>query len=170
MITKDCKNCEEWIEKDLIYCVGHVPSKTNAIKSLWMFYGNIYAAKDEIYQRIKNTITQGIDSIPNVELAPTKELGRVNRVDPLGITNLRIRGMWQIENPKKVFDYLHHSETKEFDLVCIIPTSKYLQLPQSSRNKIENISNENYSISDEKVKNPNNPAKLIDCKLITYCI
>ena len=23
MITQECKNCEEWTEKDLIYCVGH---------------------------------------------------------------------------------------------------------------------------------------------------
>ena len=33
--------------------------------------------------------------------AETKELGRVNQVDPLGITNLRIRGMWQIETQEK---------------------------------------------------------------------
>jgi hypothetical protein len=123
MITQSCKNCEEWIEKDLIYCVGHTTDTT--LKSLWLVYGNIYAAGHEIYERIKNTISAGIDTIPNVEFAETKELGRVNKVDALGITNLRIRGMWQIQNPRKVFSYLHIPSNKEFELVCIIPTEKY---------------------------------------------
>ena len=89
MITQACRTCEEWIEKDLIYCVGHTTD--DSIKSLWMVYGNIYAANHETYQIIKQKITEGINEIPNVELSETNELGRVNRVDPLGITNLRIR-------------------------------------------------------------------------------
>ena len=76
MITQDCKNCEEWIEKDLIYCVGHTDDEI--VNSLWMVYGNIYAAKHETYQIIKKKITDGINEIPNVELAITNELGRVN--------------------------------------------------------------------------------------------
>lgn len=94
MITQECRTCENWSEKDLIYCVGH--TSDHSINTLWMVYGNIYAAKQETYQIIKQKITDGINQIPNVELAETNELGRVNRVDPLGITNLRIRGMWQI--------------------------------------------------------------------------
>ena len=84
MITQACRTCEEWIEKDLIYCVGHTTD--DRIKSLWMVYGNIYAANHETYQIIKQKITEGINEIPNVELSETNELGRVNRVDPLGIT------------------------------------------------------------------------------------
>jgi len=34
------------------------------------------------------------------------ELGRYNEIDPLKITNLRIRGMYQIKHPREVFDYL----------------------------------------------------------------
>ena len=104
MITKECKECEDWKVKDLIYCVGHTTD--TSVKSLWMVYGSSYAAKHETYQRIKTTISDGIKTIPDVVFADTKELGRVNQVDPLGITNLRIRGMWQIENPRKVFNYL----------------------------------------------------------------
>ena len=88
MITKECKECEDWTVKDLIYCVGHT-TDTN-VKSLWMVYGNSYAAKHETYQRIKTTISKGIETIPDVVFADTKEIGRVNQVDPLGITNLRI--------------------------------------------------------------------------------
>ncbi len=166
MITKECKECEEWTVKDLIYCVGHTTD--TELKSLWVVYGNIFAAKHETYQRIKDTISDGIKTIPDVVFSETKELGRVNQVDPLGITNLRIRGMWQIENPRKVFDYLHKSENKEFELVCIIPNEKYNSFSKESRNKIEGIKNQGFDISEVEVKDPNNPVKLIKCKLITY--
>lgn len=166
MITKECKECENWTSKDLIYCVGHTTD--TELKSLWLVYGNIYAAKHETYQRIKNTISDGIKTIPDVVFSETKELGRVNKVDPLGITNLRIRGMWQIENPRKVFNYLHQTGQSEFEVVCIIPTTKYDSFPTESKQKIESISNKKFTIENVEVKNPNNPAKLIDCKLIKY--
>lgn len=165
MITQECRTCESWTEKDLIYCVGHTTD--DSIKSLWMVYGNIYAAKHETYQVIKQKITDGINEIPNVELAETNELGRVNRVDPLGITNLRIRGMWQIQNPRRVFNYLH-TTGDTFELVAIIPTYKYNSFPTESKNRIENLGNPNIEISDVQVKDPNNPANLIDGKLIVF--
>lgn len=165
MITQECRTCENWIEKDLIYCVGHTTD--DSIQSLWMVYGNIYAAKHETYQIIKQKITDGISEIPNLELAETNELGRVNRVDPLGITNLRIRGMWQIQNPRRVFDYLH-SAGDTFELVAVIPTHKYNSFPTDSKSRIENLGNSSLNILDVQVKNPNNPASLIDAKLIIF--
>lgn len=163
MITQECRTCEYWTEKDLIYCVGHTTD--DAINSLWMVYGNIYAAKHETYQIIKQKITDGINEIPNVELAETNELGRVNRVDPLGITNLRIRGMWQIQNPRRVFNYLH-TTGNTFELVAIIPTTKYNSFPTESKSKIEKLGFTNLNISNVQVKDPNNPANLIDAKLV----
>lgn len=168
MITKECKNCEDWTVKDLIYCVGHTTD--TSLKSLWMVYGNAYAAKHETYQRIRTTISGGIKTIPDVVFAHTTELGRVNQVDPLGITNLRIRGVWQIENPRKVFNYLHEKTDKDFELVCIIPTEKYSSFLKDSRTKIEGLKENGFSIEDKKIKDPNNPAKLIDCKLIKLCV
>ncbi|WP_223443144.1 NgoPII family restriction endonuclease [Polaribacter litorisediminis] len=168
MITKECKECEDWTIKDLIYCVGHTTD--TSVKSLWMVYGNSYAAKHETYQRIKTTISDGIKTIPDVVFADTKELGRVNQVDPLGITNLRIRGMWQIENARKVFNYLHEPTGKDFELVCIIPTEKYNGFPKESKTKLETIKENGFSIEDKHIKDPDNPAKLIDCKLIKLCV
>jgi hypothetical protein len=168
MITSEFRDCEDWEVKDLIYCVGHTTDTD--IKSLWMVYGSSYAAKHETYQRIKTTISDGIKTIPDVVFADTKELGRVNQVDPLGITNLRIRGMWQIENPRKVFNYLHETTDKDFELVCIIPTEKYNSFPNESRSKLEGITENGFSIEDKQIKNPNNPAKLMDCKLIKLCV
>jgi len=168
MITEDCKDCEDWTVKNLIYCVGHTTD--TSLKSLWMVYGSSYAAKHETYQRIKTTISSGIKTIPDVVFADTKELGRVNQVDPLGITNLRIRGMWQIENPRKVFNYLHETTDKDFELVCIIPTEKYFSFPKDSRAKLEGLKEIGFSIEDKQIKDPNNPVKLTYCKLIKLLI
>ncbi len=168
MITQECRDCETWTSKDLIYCIGHTTDEK--LKSLWMVYGSIYAAKHETYQRIKQTISMGINTIPDVEFSETKELGRVNRVDPLGITNLRIRGMWQIQNPRKVFEYLHNSVETEFELVVIIPISKYESFESESISKIESVENRNFGISNVEVNDPNNPANLIECKVIKYSI
>ncbi|MDE4955475.1 NgoPII family restriction endonuclease, partial [Francisella tularensis] len=74
--------------------------------SLWMFYGSIYAAKQETYERIRNTLSDGIKEVPDVVFSETQELGRVNKVDPLGITHLRISGLGQIVDPSKVVGYL----------------------------------------------------------------
>lgn len=168
MIVQECKTCENWTVKDLIYCVGHTSDQR--LHSLWFVYGNIYAAKHQTYQRIKTTISSGINTIPDVEFSETKELGRVNRVDPLGITNLRIRGMWQIQNPRKVFDYLHKATGNDFELVCIIPTHKFNSFPNESKFKLQNLAIDSFSIKDVQVKNPNNPANLINCKLIKFCV
>lgn len=166
MITRECRACEKWTEKDLIYCVGHTSDTT--LCSLWMIYGSIYAAKHEVYERIKNIISEGVKEIPNIIFSQTKELGRVNQIDPLGITNLRIRGMWQIENPRKVFNYIVETKNTHFDLVCIIPLDKYDSFSKTSRAKLESIKDVGLTIQDKKVKDPNNPAKLILCKIIRY--
>jgi hypothetical protein len=168
LIAKGCRECETWEERDIIYAVGHTTDDT--LKSLWFVYGNIYAADHETYELIKNTIKTGVNEIPNVEFADTKELGGVKRVDPLGITNLRIRGMWHIHNPRTVFNYLHTKTDKDFELVCIIPTEKYNSFPKESRAKLEGINENDFSIEDKQIKDPNNPAKLMDCKLIKLLV
>lgn len=110
MLTTACKACDggEWDEKDLIFAVGVV--KNEEIKQLCFVYGEDYAASREIYERIRTQIKNGVLEIPDIEFAETNELGRVNHVDPLGITYLRLRGMWHIENPFRVFRYAY-----EFD-------------------------------------------------------
>ena len=55
MITKSCRECEDWREKDILYVIG-VVAKENILKSLWFVYGDCYAAEKEIYEKIKNTL------------------------------------------------------------------------------------------------------------------
>lgn len=168
MITEACRKSDggNWKEKDLIYSVG-VVDKSGAIKQLCFVYGENYAASHEIYDRIKEQIKNGILEIPSVEFADTNELGRVNRVDPLGITYLRVRGMWHIENPFKVFQYAYvFSKESDFNFLAIMNEGKYLSFPEEDRQKIESING--ITINNSLVKSPDNPANMDRVKVITF--
>lgn len=171
MISAACKSCEKWSVKDMIYAVGTVPKGGGVLSSLAMVYGDDYCADKSVYEKIKNVIKSGVQSIPDVEFAETNELGRVNRVDPLGITYLRVRGMWGIENPFNVFNYLFkRNSNKMFNFMCIINEDKWNTFDNTTEllallGKINGL-----SITDKKIKSPNNPAQLKNVKLITFVI
>ena len=161
MITEECRKCEKgWKEKDIIYTVGIIREKY--LQALCFVYGEDYAASPDTYERIKNAIKNGISEIPNIKFAETTELSRVNRVDPLGITYLRVRGMWGIDIPFEVFKYVTNG--KKF--FAIINEKKYNSFPKQSIELIEKT--KGIVITNHKIKNPNNPAKLKDVKLISF--
>jgi hypothetical protein len=168
LINAYCRDCETWDEKDIIYTVGHIPKNSKVLSSLWMIYGNIYAADEDVYTGLKSIITDSIQANQDINFSETNELGRVNFVDPLKITNMRIRGMWLLQPPVKVFDYRYTYDARlKFQLVAIIPEKKYYSFPESSRKMIEGGNIEYLDINSVEIKNPNNPVNMVLCKLIT---
>lgn len=171
MITKACQECETWVKKDIIYVIGVV--KNNFLSNLCMVYGVDFAASEEIYQKIKTVISEGVNSIQGVEFSETKELGRVNKVDPLGITYLRVRGMWGIENPLKVYNYIYQEDkSKNLNFMALINNEKYASFKNEDREQLEQLAKErqDLNIIDVEIRTPDNPAQLKKAKLITYCI
>ncbi len=169
MITKACKACEEWSVKDMLYAIGYV--KQSNLKSLWLVYGDCFCAEKETYERIKDTISNGINTIADVEFTETKELGKVKKVDPLGITDLRIRGMWHIENPNKIFSYIYeYDESKDFQLICLMTREKYDSFSSEDREAVERLGVDGVEVLDVKVKSPDNPVKLVEAKLLVFKI
>ena len=100
----------------------------------------------------------------DLEFSETKELGRVNKVDPLGITNLRIRGMWTIQNPLKVYKELFGLNGNGFQLFALMRKSKYDSFPKEDKTAIEKETG--ITLKDVKIQDPDNPAKQILAKLI----
>lgn len=164
-ITEACKTCEKWEIKDIIYAVGVTNDKN--LTNLWLVYGDCYAASKETYQRIGEKIKNGVLEIPDIEFSETKELGRMNKVDPLGITNLRIRGMWHIDNPLKVFKEIHTiNESNSFSLSCIMREEKFDSFCKEDKIKIRE--QKDIFVTKIEIKNPDNPAQLLSAKLITF--
>ncbi len=169
MISADCRKCEDWIEKDLVYAIG--VTKDKKLNLLWLIYGDCYAASQDYYTRIKNTIATGVSTIEDVQFSQTKELGRVNKVDPLEITYLRIRGMWGIKNPLDVYNYLNlYDSDTTFQVIAIMKETKYLSFPIVSRNTLESLvsSDRNLSINLQNIKSPDNPEQVIPARIINY--
>ena len=84
---------------------------------------------------------------------------------------MRVRGMWGIENPWRVFDYVYNRDMKKrFNFMCIINNTKWATF--DNKNELIKLSeyNRNISISDVRIKNPDNPAQLVDAKLIAFNI
>jgi hypothetical protein len=135
-----------------------------------MVYGDCFVAKKEVYERIKNTISNGVNEISGVEFTPTNELGKVKKVDPLGITDLRIRGMWHIENPVRVFEYLNcHDSEAVFEMVVIMRIEKFDSFKEDKKDLLIKLEADRLiRTSTVNIKNPDNPAKLIKAKLITF--
>lgn len=169
MITNDCRHCEDWSVKDLLYIIGL--ANDDKINTIYMLYGSEYCASKEVYERIKNTIKIGIESLRDVELTETNELAKVKRVDPLGITDLRVRGMWHIKSPFKVFDYIYTPNTDAiFSLIFLVSIDKYNTFDNTELLESMLKDYNNLKIEDKKIKDPNNPANLIDVKLISFFI
>jgi hypothetical protein len=171
-ISSACRNCETWTEKDIVYAIGITTNdnKKEILKRLWLIYGDCYAASTDYYERIRSQIATGIKAIPDVEFSKTTELGKVKKVDPLGITDLRIRGMWNINNPAIVFNYINtgYDPQTNFQIIAIMKESKYLSFPLDSRTRIESISVPGFNINTQQIKCPDNPVNLIPAKIITY--
>jgi hypothetical protein len=166
-IKIECKRCGDgnWIEKDILYSIGHIPKETNKLKSLWFVYGTCYAADENVYQNIENKIKAELNNIDGFD-ANTNELGRVNNIDSLDITYLRIRGMWVIKHPAKVFNDLDKEKEKQFNLIAIIPLNKYNNFPKNDKDEIEK--NTLIKVQDEIISDPNNAAKEMHIKLLLF--
>ena len=169
-ITNACRNCEanKWAEKDLFYVIGHAIG--GKIKYIFFIHGTCYAADHNVYDKVHSPIKKEVDSVIDslgLEKGETVEIGKVKRVDPLGITELRIRGMWQIQNPLKVYENFCKVEDEDkFHLFALIRKDKYDSFPKEDSKKIE--ANKDISVKDIKIKDPNNPAKLVEAKLISF--
>lgn len=165
-ICSSCRDCEEWHEKDMLYVVGQVNDQD--LQNIFFIYGDLYCDSREVYEKVENAIKQGIESLDGVELSETNELGRVNKVDHLEISDLRIRGMWLIKSPFQHFEYLTKGITGyNFKLVALIPDDKYNDFP-NIKDFEEFCEKSGVEIKDEKIADPQNPANLIKSKLITY--
>ncbi len=153
----------------MIYVVGHV--QNSVLHNIFFVYGDVYCDAHNVYEKVENTIKECVQTLEDVELSETKELGRVNKVDHLGISSLRVRGMWVIDSPFKQFEYLYEDEDKEektsFKLIAIIPETKYNSF--GNKSDFETFyKNHNVVVNDEDVPNPQNPAEMIKCKVIIY--
>jgi len=176
-ITNDCRDCESsrggWEEKDLVYVIGRVPRGSKEVDFIWLVYGDCWAAPRDVYERlaskVSDKINEGVTDLDHGELSEdTNELGRINRVDPLGRTLLRMRGMWIMKHPASYYKDKVPEYNNIIDggspLISVIRKSKFESFSNNDRELLEN--SDEIQIFDIDAPDPGNPANRIDIKLI----
>lgn len=114
MLTVECRNCEEeWDKKPLVYVVGNVDKKKRFLSSVWFAMGNCFCADRQVYENIKKVIEDTILSNDSLSFNETNELGKVSNIDALNYSSLRIRGMWNLKHPGKIFEEYVHSKVSD---------------------------------------------------------
>lgn len=169
LLKKEAIHCEDnlggWTKKDMIYSIGNIDKDNEKLRMLWFIYGDCYAASNDTYERIKTIIKDGVENIKGVEFTNTKELGKVLKIDPLGITDLRVRGMWNIKHPQSVFTYLTNDYNKDTDLqiYALMLLDTYNKLPKEDKENLKEYIDKNVlKIEHVKIKNPNNTVNYLD--------
>lgn len=77
--------------------------------------------------------------------------------------------MWILQNPWKAFSYITQLDTsKKFEFCAIINEDKYNSY--KNKDELEKIKNNSLNITDVKIKNPNNPAVLMNAKMIRFSL
>ena len=166
-ILQSCRECDggNWSKKDIVYAVGTVTESN--LKTLWFVYGDCYAADRKVYEKTFDIISKKVHEVDHLDfLSETNEIAGVRKIDPLGITYLRVRGMWGIDTPHKVFGNLTEFNNKSnFSAFALILEDKYNTFLEKDRKEIE--SNSNIQVKLVEIKSPNNPANYLKARLIS---
>ncbi|PGK44181.1 restriction endonuclease [Bacillus anthracis] len=127
-ISNDCRACDggEWTEKDMIYSIGFIPKSSSKIKLLWFIDGETYAADDIVYKELFGRLANFIETEFKGLTSKTNELARFNKIDSRGLTDLRVRSMWLLQNPIKAFsEVVRFDKANDFSIISIIKKDKY---------------------------------------------
>lgn len=189
-LSNAASSCDggNWISKDILYVIGTDPHAQVGPKKLWMIYGDCLSASPQVFQTLENDITQAVQSIPNYNWVPTHELAKAVNVDPLGTVDLRVRAMWLLQHPNALFqncittciqqnggNYANpqiftYNRNASFQMYVLMTLAKFNSLPQVDIQDILGRRGNNLLIEDVTIADPQNPAILLNCKLICYSL
>ena len=142
LIQEDCRNCEDWDVKDILYVVGVVES--DKISSLWFVYGDCYFATPQFYK--------------NMTIPPT---------DVLNIAIFNFARYCYAKHPSHLIKHTEFSNQENLINVLMLK-EKYLSFPIGDRTSIEMSKDSGYSVMDCLIQSPNNPLTMLDAKFISY--
>lgn len=163
-ITQECREAETWTEKPFLFVVGRVNPTNKSLMALWIVDGRCLADDEIIYSSLMAEaravmLTLGGDA--------TREIGKFNSVDSLQRTALRVRPMFALDHPAKIFDGIFQpQEAKQFILNILIPTSSYLEFSESQRQKLSKL-DEELLVLDLEIQDPTNITRLMNATLIS---
>jgi len=147
-ITSDCRDCELWDEKDLLYAICTTQGST--LNRLWFVYGDCYFASKEFYQKALK-ITDPLNVV------------KFDFLDNRGLYGNRA----SVLSPSSLVDKTHFN-TADNIIDALMLKTKYESFPLSARLALENLVGDRLSIDDCEIQSPNNASLKLQAKLIQY--
>ncbi|MFL2819275.1 MAG: NgoPII family restriction endonuclease [Candidatus Puniceispirillales bacterium] len=165
-LTNKCRNCEdlEWKEKDIFYAIGHV-NKKKILKSIFFVHGSCIACPSHYYSNLLNNLTEHMN-MSDFSFSQTDEIGRLNNIDPLDYTHLRVRSMFILKNPLKIFEFCKINKTSDLNVFCIMTNKKYFSFGKDLLQILEKKND--IEIQDKNITSPINKNNIIKCKYIHF--
>ena len=166
-ILSACRNAEKlpWT-KDYLYAVGNVLEKN--LKKIIFCYGDCFVADAEVYQKPVDAISSSLKKLKDdgMILNETNELGKVARIDALDNTGLRIRGMWGLKSPGKIFENeIGANGNEELLAVAIMRKEKFEGFPSECRDILHKNS---FSIVYFQSPDPGDIKNNVDLVMVRY--
>lgn len=159
-----CKNCEVWNEKDFVYFIG----KTNDeyVEALWLIDGRCVADEEKTYDLIFDKISLTLSDLGG---EPGNEIGRLNDVDNLKATSLRVRAMWLLEHPANIFESVF-TPTKQnsFVLNVLISLDKWNAYSANEREAVIKLRAQDLEINQIQLPDSGKSGQLLQAVHIAW--
>ena len=174
-LSESARNCEKWNKRELFYAIGNIQWGRQAGNWIWFVEGGVFAQDATFYDKIESDLRPAISNAlkaNNLTPSETNELGRANQLDLLKRTNLRVRGMWIIDNPTRTFSTLKGvQEDSSAHLVAhvLMKKSKWENLLSdmvSQKSEIKLLASPTFQISEVQIDDPNTANQELTCTLV----
>jgi len=181
-IEKKCKNAEKWKRKDIIYTVGALDK--GEVRRLWMVYGSDYCDSNRSYLKLlkslKNALRHEIKGKSQYGYdSDSKEPLRVKSgIDHLNVATLRMRAMWSIQSPWRVFSDQYEAALKKhksvahstgtFEFVAIINDKKWKALGNAKKLLSKSMKKKGVMVYDVEVRKPDTRDEMTHAKMVIY--
>ena len=174
-ITKDCRSCEQWVEKDFMYLVGKTTKEF--VEAIWLVQGRCMFEPNQKYSNLVHQTKAALHSLGESEdfqsgtmvaNQPNGDLANVKSVDHTD-SSLRIRGMWIVKHPSKLFsDFFIKPREKHFVFNFLVTQEKFNTYSEESINELSNCGDINLSIIKRQIQDPSNNLALLDVVHISW--
>ena len=164
-LTKKCRNSElvSWKEKDIFYIIGY--QKDKLLKHVFFIQGSCFACSYDYYNQIFQNLKKHIEKGDFI-LSDTDEIARLNNIDPLSHTDFRVRPMFILRNPFKIFEFCKINKTSDLNVFCIMTSDKYFSFQKDVLKLLEREND--IKIQDKNITSPMNKNNIIKCKYIHF--
>jgi hypothetical protein len=161
-INRKCVEAELWTKKDFVYFVGALSAtgSSSYVSNAWIIDGSCVAATDSTYSGLSTHIRDSLLEIEtdgsgsSMSFLQTKELGQVRGFDQIG-TTLRIRGMWIIPHPAKIFQsFFLPSRDSVFTMNVLLSQKKFMSYPDQSRTTLKDLRDLGLVLNEVEIPSP----------------